>query len=136
MGSQEITMSTHLSAPQRTQLTQDLRDREQALRSRLKAQYGGASRVDHAREVLLQDGDDAPQRDADREVDLAISDMETVELNHIEQALTRLDQGSYGECADCGEDVPFERLKLEPHTLRCVDCESRRERFQPRAPSL
>jgi DnaK suppressor protein len=62
--------------------------------------------------------------------------METVELNHIEQALTRLDQGSYGECADCGEDVPFERLKLEPHTLRCVDCESRRERFQPRAPSL
>lgn len=129
-------MSTHLSAPQRTQLGQALRDRAQALRSRLKAQYNGASRVDHAREMLLQDGDDAPQRDADREVDLAISDMEVVELGHIEQALARLEEGRYGECADCGEEVPFERLALEPHSLRCVECESRRERFQPRAPSL
>jgi len=129
-------MASHLSAAQRQQLGTALRERELVLRAHLKAMYDGASRVDHAREVLLQDGDDAPQRDADREVDMAISDLETVELTHIEQALTRLQHGGYGECSDCGEDVPFERLVLKPHTLHCIACASLRERFQPRRPRL
>ncbi|MBL0087186.1 MAG: TraR/DksA C4-type zinc finger protein [Ideonella sp.] len=129
-------MTTHLSSEQRQQLGKVLRDREQTLRAHLKALYDGVSRVDHAREILLQDGDDAPQRDADREIDMAVSDLETVELTRIEQALSRLQHGSYGECVDCGDDVPFERLALEPHTLRCVLCESKRERFQPRSASM
>lgn len=129
-------MASHLSVEQRQQLGAALREREQALRAHLKALYDGASRVDHAHELLLQDGDDAPQRDADREVDMAVSDLETVELTRIEQALARLQHGGYGECSDCGEDVPFERLALAPHTLRCISCASKRERFQPRAPRL
>ena len=107
-------MASHLSAEQRQQLGAALREREQ----------------------LLQDGDDAPQRDADREVDMAVSDLETVELTRIEQALARLQHGGYGECSDCGEDVPFERLALAPHTMRCIACASKRERFQPRGPRL
>lgn len=83
-------MTTHLSSEQRQQLGKVLRDREQTLRAHLKALYDGVSRVDHAREILLQDGDDAPQRDADREIDMAVSDLETVELTRIEQALSRL----------------------------------------------
>jgi RNA polymerase-binding transcription factor DksA len=30
---------------------------------------------------------------------------------------------SYGRCADCGLEIPFERLKAEPAALRCIDCQ-------------
>jgi len=129
-------MSTHLNPEQKARLVAALREREQVLRSRLTAQYGNTSRVEHAREFLLQDGDDATQRDADREVDLAMSDRDTVELTRIEQALSRLAQGGYGECVDCGEPVPFGRLELEPQALRCVACEAAVERTQPRTASM
>lgn len=38
------------------------------------------TRAEHAREVLLQDDDDAPRREGERELDLALTDMETQEL--------------------------------------------------------
>ena len=120
-------VTSHLSAEQLAQLGQVLRDRDEALRARLHAQYGHGSRVEHAREVLLQDGDDAPQRDSDREVDLATSDLETVELDQIALALARIQWGSYGHCIDCAAPVPFARLQVQPTTQRCVACEAAHE---------
>lgn len=125
-------MSQHLHAAQRDGLQQAL----QRLRTRLLAEQAGhldgLSRAEHARELLLQDGDDAPQRDADREVDLARSDREVVALADIDAALLRLQQGSYGRCADCDAEIPHARLALQPAALRCVACEALRERGQPR----
>ena len=129
-------MSNHLTAGQKALLEAELVQRQHQLDKRLAEHTQGLSRAEHTREVLLQDSDDATQRDADREVDLAITDRETIEFNAIDQALKRLAAGSYGECIDCGEHVPFKRLELEPHALRCVACESRRERTQPRTASM
>lgn len=51
------------------------------------------------------------------------------ELRALEAALVRLDNGaSYGRCAECGIDIPFERLRAEPAALRCVDCQGVHER--------
>jgi DnaK suppressor protein len=97
------------------------------LDQRLAREVGSQGRTAHAREVLLQDSDDAPQRAADREIDLARSDAELRELGAISQALQRLDNPEFGLCADCGEPIAFDRLKAEPWALRCVACESRRE---------
>lgn len=130
------TMSSRLTQEQQRRLEAALRERQQVLSSRMSKKFDGLTRSEHAREILLQDSDDATQRDADREVDLAITDRETIEFNAIDQALKRLADGSYGECIDCGEHVPFKRLELEPHTLRCVACEARRERSQPRTASM
>jgi RNA polymerase-binding transcription factor DksA len=33
-------------------------------------------------------------------------------------------EGEYGHCADCGADIPFERLRVEPTALRCVRCQT------------
>lgn len=129
-------MSKHLTPAERSQLEARLRERLQSLRSRMSTQLDGLSRAEHAREVLLQDGDDGPQRDADREVDFAMTDREGAEFAAIEQALARLAAGTYGECADCGAEVPYARLALEPQALRCVACESVRERTAPRTASL
>lgn len=121
-------MSSHLTAGQKALLETALRQRQRELDNRLAAQQGDQSRAEHAREVLLQDGDDGPQRDADREVDLALTDMETAELGQVGRALQRLGGADYGLCESCGEPIAFDRLKLEPHALRCVACETARER--------
>ena len=121
-------MNTHLTQGQRALLRAALELRRAELERRLAAQLQGQSRAEHARDVLQQDGDDAPQRDSDREVDLAWSDQETLELGAVKLALQRVDDPHYGRCADCGVEIPFDRLKIEPQATRCVSCESRHER--------
>ncbi len=126
-------MSQPLTLDQRQALETTLRQRLAELDRRASQHNGGQSRAEHARELLLQDGDDAPQRDADREVDLAITDRELAELGAVSQALQRLATGDYGRCADCDAEIPFARLQVEPQALRCVACEGRREAGPQRA---
>lgn len=111
-------------------LRSSLQTRRTTLTEQQRGHLAGQSRAEHAREVLLQDGDDAPQRDADREVDLATTDREVVDLAAIDAALQRLDQGVFGQCAGCGEPMALARLRLTPHALRCVACETALEKLQ------
>lgn len=121
----------HLSPEQRQNLAGLLDQRRQALRMRLQAHQRGLSRVEYASELLAQDADDAPQRAAERELDMALSDHELLELASIDQALQRIAEGQFGQCADCGCPIPLARLQLEPATLRCVPCQSRHEKEIP-----
>lgn len=120
-------MSSHLTAGQRALLEAALVQRQHQIDRRLAEHHGGQSRADHAREVLLQDGDDAPQRDSDRQVDMALSDRELGELGDVSSALRRLDADTYGCCIDCDVQIPFDRLTAAPQTQRCVACESAHE---------
>ena len=52
---------------------------------------------------------------------------DTQELQAIGDALDRLDAGRYGECVDCGCDIPLARLQAEPSAARCVACQQRAE---------
>jgi DnaK suppressor protein len=117
----------HLTAGQRALLEAELQLRRSQLDERLAAHHGGLSRAEHARELLEQNGDDVPQREGVRELDMALSDLETQELGAVSKALARLRDGEYGVCADCDGAIPYERLKAEPWALRCVACEGRRE---------
>lgn len=120
-------MSKHLTAGQHALLQAALVQRQQALDTQLAEHQEGRSRAEHAREVLQQDGREATQREDAREMDMALSDRELVELGEVSAALRRLQSGGYGVCADCGAEIPFDRLKAEPWALRCVVCEGRRE---------
>jgi DnaK suppressor protein len=121
-------MSNTLTAGQRALLEAALVQRQHQLDHQLDAQQQGLSRAEHAHEVLLQDADDAPQRDAERVVDMASADRELLALGEVSAALRRLAGGRYGRCADCDADIPFDRLKAEPWAQRCVACEGQRER--------
>ena len=56
------------------------------------------------------------------------------ELAHaIEDALRRMNGDTYGICIDCGNDIPYERLRVVPWTLRCADDEARAEGRTPHA---
>jgi len=116
-----------LTPGQHALLEASLQQRQQQLQRRLSEHHGGLSRAEHAHEVLQQDGDDAPQREGERELDMALSDLETRELGAVGQALARMAASSYGRCSDCGIDIPFDRLKVEPWALRCVACETQHE---------
>ena len=117
----------HLTAGQHALLEADLEQLQRQLDRRLSEHHGGLSRVEHAHELLLQNGLNAPQREGDRALDLALSDRETQQLNAVGAALLRMKDGSYGACADCAADIPLDRLKAEPWALRCVACETRQE---------
>ena len=49
-------------------------------------------------------------------------------VKEIDQALARLDAGTYGRCASCGEPIPGERLRAIPWAAVCVPCSASRAR--------
>lgn len=120
-------MSHPLSAAQLAELEALMRERQRDVMQQLEAHQEGQGRVDHAREVLQSDSDDASQHDAEREIDFAIGERDSAELAALQQALDRLAAGQYGRCVDCGEGIAFARLKLTPQALRCVACEAQYE---------
>jgi DnaK suppressor protein len=124
----ESTLSSHLTQGQRALLESALIRRQHELDRQLVEHQGGLSRAEHAREVLSQDSDDVSHREAERELDMAISDRELGELGAVSAALRRLKEAQFGLCADCGDAIAFDRLKVEPWALRCVSCEALHER--------
>jgi DnaK suppressor protein len=123
-------MSTPLTPGQQALLHAELTQRRQALTAQLASHLHGQTRAERAREVLQQDGDDAPQRLPEREIAQALTDHERRELAAVSAALGRLDKSEYGRCAGCGADIPFDRLKAEPWAMRCVPCATRLEARQ------
>jgi len=110
-----------------------IRQRRAALLDQLELHQGGLSRVDHARDLLDSDADDAAQHDAERDIDQALGERDGAELAALQQALSRLSAGRYGLCADCGDGIDLARLEHTPAALRCVACEARHEGRTPHA---
>jgi RNA polymerase-binding protein DksA len=48
-------------------------------------------------------------------------------LHDVEEALVRMNEGSFGTCADCGRDLPAKRLEIVPWARLCVSCQEVRE---------
>jgi DnaK suppressor protein len=82
------------------------------------------------REVALDEGFDTKDR-AEREQSSAVADSEEQrdwnEATSIERALRRLDRGDYGDCLDCGEPIPIQRLLVQPAAELCVSCQHAHE---------
>ena len=80
---------------------------------------------------LAEDTDDWAAADAAAAQDIALVSRDLAELANVEAALARLADGTYGECEDCGNPIPYPRLAAYPAARRCVACQElweRRER--------
>ena len=66
---------------------------------------------------------DAVQAAADREVTISEFDGKTNRLKNVRTALRRLNDGSFGTCMDCDEEISPKRLKAIPHAIRCISCQ-------------
>ncbi|OGW38777.1 MAG: hypothetical protein A2Y97_01050 [Nitrospirae bacterium RBG_13_39_12] len=51
-------------------------------------------------------------------------------LHKIDEALRKLEEGTYGKCEDCGEEISQERLKIIPFAIYCIDCKEKREQME------
>ena len=73
------------------------------------------------------DPTDRASAESDRSFELRIRDRERKLLNKIKEAIERIDNGSYGICDDCGDEIAVERLDARPVTTYCIDCKTRQE---------
>jgi DnaK suppressor protein len=79
-------------------------------------------RLESARDV----GDQALM-DLDRELGISLMEMRNRRRQAIDEALTRLSEGTYGICAECGVEISEKRLEAVPFAKLCVECQSRQE---------
>ena len=70
---------------------------------------------------------DVASEERDREINYLLSDRDRSKLQSIDQALERLEEGTYGICESCEGEITAERLKAMPFTRLCVQCQSERE---------
>ena len=80
-------------------------------------------------------GSDSPQDPADAGTNLSENDRTQavlaaakVQLRAVQDALQRIEHGTYGTCADCGSAIPQGRLDARPEASRCVKCQAKRDR--------
>lgn len=71
---------------------------------------------------------DLASEERDREINFILSDRERVKLKQIDDALERLDDGTYGVCESCGLEIAEERLNAMPFSRLCRDCQQDMER--------
>lgn len=89
-------------------------------------------------ENMDQDGNfpdptDRASMESNRNSVLRIRDRERKLILKIQQALQRLEDGEYGICEECGEEIGIERLKARPVTTLCIGCKSNQELEERRA---
>lgn len=75
----------------------------------------------------IPDPNDRASVESDRSFELRIRGRERKLLSKIEAALERVDEGEYGICDDCGEDIGIKRLEARPVTTLCIDCKTLQE---------
>lgn len=73
-------------------------------------------RKDAAAQAMVSDVSDAEDR------------LHVAEIVETELALHRMDSATYGDCVDCGEPIPLQRLLVQPAALRCTACQAASER--------
>lgn len=77
--------------------------------------------------INLPDPTDRAALESDRNFLLRIRDRERKLMSKIEEAIQRIDDGEYGICESCGEDISIERLEARPVTTLCIDCKKKQE---------
>ena len=132
-----------VAAPAKTgsryaELKQMLDDRRRELQAEVQGKMRGVreegSWGGKLNEVL--DAVESAEADIQEDLEFALVQMKSETLNKINDALGRLEQGTYGNCFECGEEIGEKRLRALPFAVRCKDCEEARENAEQRERQL
>ena len=120
-------MTDLFTATQRKGFAAVLRSRYRTLWDEAQRELGSAEPY---RDLAGETHDPEDEATADVLVDTSLANIHRYigEMRDIQRALQRVSDGSYGTCADCGEEIATERLKVDPVAERCQPCQSRHER--------
>jgi len=75
----------------------------------------------------VQDAEEQAVTDFAKDMEFALVQMKADTLSRIDEAMRRLETGTYGECAECGTEIPAARLKALPFAVLCRDCQAQEE---------
>jgi DnaK suppressor protein len=76
---------------------------------------------------VYADPADRATAESDRAFTLRLRDRERKLIKKIQQALKRIEDGEFGICNECGEEIGIARLKARPVTTQCINCKSKQE---------
>jgi DnaK suppressor protein len=76
------------------------------------------------------DPTDRASHESNRNFMLRIRDREHKLIKKIRSALERIENGTFGICEQCEEEISIERLKARPVTTQCIDCKSKEEALE------
>lgn len=85
---------------------------------------------EHFRDSSVLDAEDMSLRDATGAQQIALLEARTRERIQLDEALQRLDEGTYGICEDCETPISPARLRALPFARRCVSCQEQFELFE------
>ena len=104
-------------------LSRMLEDRQTEIQTKLRS----LREVLPAEMIEVKDAEEQSVEDFVRGMDFALMEMESETLRKIDEAMSRLEDGNYGVCAECGERIADARLKALPFAVLCRDCQEGQE---------
>jgi DnaK suppressor protein len=116
------------------ELRKMLEDRRRELMNEVQGRMRDVRDTDKDRDVL--DQGESSEVDIQEDIEFALIQMKSETLNKVDAALRRLEDGTYGDCFECGEEISEARLRALPFAVRCKDCEEARETAEQRERAL
>ena len=89
---------------------------------------GAVGRAEASTEHFATRDDTPAAANSARDLEFALDAHDTAEIEAVNAALKRLDEGSYGECVDCGAHIAEARLHAAPEAARCIHCQEKLEK--------
>ncbi len=126
-GIMATTKSAKTAAKSRyNELRKMLEDRRRELMNEVQGRIRDV-RADGSKDREVLDQGESSEVDIQEDIEFALIQMKSETLNKVNEALRRLDEGTYGNCFECGEEIAEARLRALPFAVRCKDCEEARE---------
>jgi DnaK suppressor protein len=110
-----------------------LEDRRREILSQVHEKIKGVRTESSGKKMSeVYDAGESSDSDIQEDIEFALIQMKTETLSKINEALSRLEEGAYGNCFECGDEIAPQRLRALPFAVRCLDCEQARENAQLR----
>jgi DnaK suppressor protein len=114
-----------------TELRQMLEDRRRELMTEVQGRIRDV-RTEGVKDREVLDQGESSEVDIQEDIEFALIQMKSETLNKINEALRRLEEQTYGNCFECGDEIAQARLRALPFAVRCKDCEEARENAEQR----
>jgi DnaK suppressor protein len=114
-----------------TELKTMLEHRRLELTNELQGKIRGV-RAEGIKDREVLDQGESSEVDIQEDIEFALIQMKSETLSKVTEALRRLDEETYGNCFECGDEISEARLRALPFAVRCKDCEEARENAEQR----
>jgi DnaK suppressor protein len=132
-----VTTATTVNPSRYNELKKMLEGRRQELQAEVQGKMRDVRALGEVNKLTeVFDAGESSENDIQEDIELALIQLKSETLNKVDDALKRLEQGTYGNCFDCAEEIAEKRLRALPFAVRCKDCEEARENAEQRERSL